>query len=97
MIFLSSLATYSQIELTNKVLDFGTLLPVESANIYIKGTTIGTISNVDGRFLLIAPQQHKNDTLVISSIGYKSFKTPVGEFDNTIEIYLFRRGYCFFR
>ena len=88
IIFLSSLATYSQIELTNKVLDFGTLLPVESANIYIKGTTIGTISNVDGRFLLIAPQQHKNDTLVISSIGYKSFKTPVGEFDNTIEIYL---------
>lgn len=78
----------AQIELSNKVLDFNTLLPVESANIYIKGTTIGTISNVDGKFSLIVPNQHKSDTLVISSIGYKSFKTPINEFDNTVEIYL---------
>jgi len=88
IIFLSSLSTFSQIELTNKVLDFGTLLPVESANIYIKGTTIGTISNVDGKFLLIVPKQHEKDTLVISSIGFKSFKTPVNAFDNAVDIYL---------
>ena len=79
---------YAQIELKNKVLDFETLLPIEATNIYINNTTIGTISNIDGKFVLNVPEQHKNDTLVISSIGYKSYKIPVNEFDNTLEIYL---------
>ena len=83
-----SLVTYSQIELKNKVVDFGTLLPIEATNIYIQNTTIGTISNSDGKFVLIVPKQHESDTLVISSIGYKTFKTLVNEFDNTAEIYL---------
>lgn len=87
LIFISFSAS-AQIELKNKVLDFNTLLPVESANIYLKGTTIGTISNVDGRFLLNVPNQHASDTLVISSIGYKTFKTLVSDFDNTEEIFL---------
>ena len=87
LIFISFSAS-AQIELKNKVLDFNTLLPVESANIYLKGTTIGTISNVDGRFLLNVPNQHVKDTLVISSIGYKTFKTLVSDFDNTEEIFL---------
>lgn len=83
----SSLAL-SQTELKNKLVDFGTLLPIESANIYIQNTTIGTISNVDGKFALIVPAEHIKDTLVISSIGYKSFKTPINEFNNDEEIYL---------
>lgn len=79
---------FSQIELKNKIVDFGTLLPVESASVYVQNTTIGTISNVDGKFALIVPQEHENDTLVVSSIGYKSFKTLVSEFDDGMEIYL---------
>ena len=85
---LFSLFGHSQVELKNKVLDFGTLLPIESTNIYIQNTTIGTISNTDGKFVLFVPKQHETDTLVISSIGYKTFKTQVNEFDNTVEIYL---------
>ena len=83
-----SIVAHSQVELKNKVVDFGTLLPIEATNIYIQNTTIGTISNTDGKFELFVPKQHESDTLVISSIGYKSFKTPVNEFDNTVEIYL---------
>ena len=78
----------SQTELKNKIVDFGTLLPIESASIYVKNTTIGTVSNSDGKFVLLVPNEFKNDTLIISSIGYKSFKTPVNEFDNSLEIYL---------
>jgi len=78
----------SQIELQNKVVDFATLLPLESASIYIQNTTIGTISNKDGKFLLVVPKEHIKDTLVVSSIGYKSYKAPVGEFDNSMEIFL---------
>lgn len=80
--------SFAQIELKNKVLDFETLLPIEATNIYIQNTTIGTISNVDGKFILNVPVEHEKDTLVISSIGYKSFKTPVNEFDNEVEIFL---------
>ena len=81
-------SVFSQTELKNKIVDFGTLLPIESASIYVKNTTIGTLSNSDGKFVLLVPNEFKNDTLIISSIGYKSFKTPVNEFDNSLEIYL---------
>ncbi|WP_235817916.1 carboxypeptidase-like regulatory domain-containing protein [Formosa haliotis] len=82
------LSSYAQTELKNKIVDFNTLVPIESASIYVKNTTIGTISNADGKFVLLVPNAMANDTLVISSIGYKSFKTLVKDFDNTAEIYL---------
>ncbi|MEM6517307.1 MAG: carboxypeptidase-like regulatory domain-containing protein [Bacteroidota bacterium] len=78
----------SQIELKNKIVDFATLVPIESASIYVKQTTTGTVSNADGKFVLQVPEDYANDTLVISSIGYKSYKIPVNEFDNSFEIYL---------
>ena len=83
-----SLVSYSQIELKNKVVDFSTLMPIESASVYIKNTTIGTVSNQDGKFVLQVANELQSDTLIISSIGYKSFKIPVIEFDNSEEIYL---------
>ena len=88
MFLLFGISAISQNEVKNKILDFGTLMPIESASIYVQNTTIGTVSNADGKFVLLVPAQFVNDTLVISSIGFKSFKTPVGEFDNTQEIYL---------
>ncbi len=87
--FLFSIAiTFGQTELKNKVVDFSTLLPIESASVYIKNTTIGTVTNQDGKFLLQVPKELSNDTLIISSIGYKSFKAVVNEFDASEEIYL---------
>jgi hypothetical protein len=79
---------YAQTELTNKVVDFTSLMPIESASVYVQNTTIGTITNADGKFSLIVPQENQSDTLVISSIGYKSFKSLVSEFDTTMEVYL---------
>ena len=78
----------AQIEIKNKILDLTTLMPLENASIYIENTTIGTISNSDGKFLLVVDNEYAKDSLVISSIGYKSFKTPIDEFDNQLEIYL---------
>ncbi|WP_053977399.1 carboxypeptidase-like regulatory domain-containing protein [Mangrovimonas xylaniphaga] len=80
--------SFAQKELKNKIVDFATLMPVESASIYVQNTTIGTVSNADGKFVLLVPNEFAKDTLVISSIGYKSYKVPVGEFDNSMEIYL---------
>jgi len=85
LLFFGSTAI-AQIELKNKIIDQGTLLPLENASIYIENTTIGTISNSDGKFLLVVPNEFAKDTLVISSIGFKSFKTLVDEFDSEFEI-----------
>jgi hypothetical protein len=88
VILLVSIVGYSQIQVKNKIVDFGTLMPIESASIYVKNTTIGTVSNSDGKFALQVPQEFAKDTLIISSIGYKSYKIPVDEFDNSEEVYL---------
>lgn len=85
-VFCSSV--FSQVELKNKVVDFATMMPIESASIYVKNTTTGTVSNSDGKFVLLIPNEFANDTLVISSIGYKSFKSAVKDFDNSMDIFL---------
>ncbi|MCC1484121.1 carboxypeptidase-like regulatory domain-containing protein [Winogradskyella immobilis] len=79
---------YGQIELKSKVIDSVLQYPIENASVYIKNTTKGTVTNSDGKFQLLVPQTLAKDTLVISSIGYKSYKIPVEEFDNTVTIFL---------
>lgn len=51
-------------------------LPIVGANVTVKGTSKGTISDVDGVFKLSVPQN--NSVLVISFIGYKTITLPVG-------------------
>ncbi len=87
-IFFIGATTFAQTELKGKVVDFLTFQPIESASVYIENTTIGSITNADGNFILKVPQQHLQDTLVISSIGYKSFKVIISEFENGSDIFL---------
>lgn len=79
---------FAQSEIKGKVADFMTYAPIESASVYIDKTTIGTITNVDGKFALRVPQANLSDTLVISSIGFKSFKTTIADFENGSDIFL---------
>lgn len=88
VVLLSSVIASAQIEIKNQVVDFATQMPIESASVYVQNSTIGTITNTDGKFVLSVPQKYVNDTLIISSIGYKSFKTPIADFDESFAIYL---------
>lgn len=58
--------------------------PIIGANISIKGTTTGAISDIDGKFSIDAP---KKSTLVISYIGYITKEIEVGD-NNKIDIVL---------
>ena len=78
----------SEIVVTGRVVDFTTFGPLESASVYVQNSTIGTVTNLDGRFSLVVPIALQNDTLVISSIGYKSMKTLVNQFDGSEDIFL---------
>lgn len=48
--------------------------PVVGANVSIKGTTIGSITDMDGKFSFDAPE---NGILVVSFIGYTTQEIPV--------------------
>ncbi|TYB76890.1 carboxypeptidase-like regulatory domain-containing protein [Bizionia myxarmorum] len=87
-LFIIGTCASAQTELTNTVLEGSTFEPIESASIYVKNTTIGTVTNADGKFLLTVPNKYLKDTLIVSSIGFKSYKIPVVEFDASFEIYL---------
>lgn len=50
--------------------------PIIGANVVVKGTTIGNISDHDGKFTLEVPE---NSTLVVSYIGYLSQEISIGK------------------
>ena len=49
--------------------------PLIGVNILVKGTNVGTATNVDGEYTIDTPTP--NDTLVFSYIGYLSVEVPV--------------------
>lgn len=55
--------------------------PVIGANVLVRGTTNGVITNVNGEFILSAS---KNDVLVVSFVGYTTQEIPVSEKQMTI-------------
>lgn len=61
-------------KITGTVLD-PTGMPVIGANIMIKGTTNGTITDMDGKFSLDVP---KDATLVVTYVGYTNQEISVG-------------------
>lgn len=69
--------------LTGTVLDL-TGEPIIGANVLVKGTASGTITDIDGRFSIEAPER---GVLIISYIGYLSKEIPIGrERDLTVAL-----------
>jgi len=69
---------------TGKVLDKETKKPVVFANVILKGTSIGTVTNADGEFLIKAPAKSDIQVLEVTHIGYetKHVKLPDLEGDD---------------
>ncbi len=71
---------YSQedfLKISGKIIDSKTREPLIHANISVSKSSIGTVSNILGEFDFFVPSVFKNDTLVISFVGYKTFKNIV--------------------
>ncbi|RXQ91560.1 carboxypeptidase-like regulatory domain-containing protein [Ancylomarina salipaludis] len=66
-------------KISGRILDKRNKKALAYASIGIRGKTIGTISNVDGEFLLNIQAEHFNDTLVISFIGLKNTEIPLAQ------------------
>jgi TonB-linked SusC/RagA family outer membrane protein len=59
--------------------------PLPGVNIVVKGTNIGTVTDIEGNYLLDVPDE--NAVLVFSFIGYKSQEVPIAQ-RNVINIRL---------
>lgn len=71
-----SVEVYAQdIKISGTVISGADNYPIIGANILVKGTTIGTITDVDGNFSFEAP---KGSTLIISYIGYQQQELKAG-------------------
>ena len=58
-------------------------LPVVGASVLVKGTTVGTVTDIDGNFIIPSiPETAKN--LVVSFIGMKTEEVPVAPTLNVV-------------
>ncbi len=65
------------ITLSGKIQDASTKEVLQFASVSIKGKSLGTISNLQGDFDFYIPNELRNEILIISMLGYKSFEAPI--------------------
>ncbi len=68
------------IQITGKVLDAATQEPLPGATVQVKGTNIGTITDAEGNFSLVAPSDAQ--FLTVSYIGYAVREISIGNQTN---------------
>lgn len=78
-------ALYSQ-SLSSIIYDEDSKEPLPFCTVGIAGKSIGTVANAEGKFILGSKSIEPGDTLVVSHIGYTSYKQPVSAVPS--EIYL---------
>ena len=52
-------------------------LPVPGASVFILGTTLGTVTDLDGNFSLDVPAEHVGGTIQVNSLGYEIVELPI--------------------
>lgn len=81
--------TLSYKSYTGKILDSKSRKPIVFANVVLKGTNIGTVTNADGEFLIKAPADRNVEELEITHLGYWSTTIELAELkENGKEIML---------
>ena len=60
-----------------KVIDAGTKKPVVFANVYLDGTSLGTVTNSDGEFVLKVPVNASQDKMGVTFLGYQNKLVPL--------------------
>jgi len=74
---------------SGKILDDKTSKPIVFANVVLKGTNIGTVTNADGEFIIKAPADWEVEGLEITHLGYESKSLELAllkEKDNQIKL-----------
>ncbi|GLR17313.1 hypothetical protein GCM10007940_19280 [Portibacter lacus] len=75
----------AQIQLEGKIIDSKTSQPQSYVNIGVIGKNIGTVSDRNGYFSLLVPEENYSDKMRISMIGYESIEMQVNEIENLLK------------
>jgi TonB-linked SusC/RagA family outer membrane protein len=71
--------SYGQtVELKGKVLSVSDSLPLLGATVYIKGTSFGSLTNIDGEFSIRATGVNAESELMVTYLGYESKTLQIG-------------------
>ncbi|WP_344924245.1 carboxypeptidase-like regulatory domain-containing protein [Aquimarina addita] len=68
------------------VLDRDTKNPLPFTNVIIEGTSLGTISNEEGKFELTVSKNNLSGMILFSFVGYLDTRLPLKEFKNSEKI-----------
>ena len=88
LLMLSFASLAQELEVSGKVIDAETNLPLPFANIQIENTALGAATNAEGNFKLSFPQRYSNSNLLVSYIGYGLRKIALNSFSRTTIIRL---------
>lgn len=77
LMLLGPVIVFSQEFIVGRLIDSNSMEPVVFANIVLKGSSKGVISNEDGSFRIPLEFKNQYEGLIISSIGYESVSVPL--------------------
>lgn len=95
MLFLSLIVNSQNITIKGKVIDASNKKALQYVNIFIKGTNIGTVSNIEGEFDFNIPIKYEMDSITFSFIGYQKKTIKINKIITNILIELPLYVYCF--
>ncbi|MFO7655600.1 MAG: carboxypeptidase-like regulatory domain-containing protein [Bacteroidales bacterium] len=78
----SGLRSKTSFTVTGTIVDRQTKKPLPFANICVVGKSLGSVSNMQGEFVMKVPGSLWNNSLGISCIGYKTYIRPLSEINN---------------
>ena len=81
LLLFSSILVSAQTKVVGKVTDEKSGNPVIGASVSVKGTTIGTVTDIDGQYEIMA---NNGDVLVISYVGMNDYEYTVGSGASTL-------------
>ncbi|HNX86260.1 MAG TPA: SusC/RagA family TonB-linked outer membrane protein [Bacteroidales bacterium] len=85
MLFIGMQVANAQRTITGKVTSSDDGAPIPGATILVKGTAVGAITDVDGKYSLTVPKD--NNTLLVSYVGMKTQELVLGT-DNVVNVVL---------
>jgi outer membrane receptor protein involved in Fe transport len=74
--------------LEGTVLDNSTRMPLVEANVYLKNSTCGTVTDSSGRFKLTCPLSLNKEILIVNYLGYEQFELLLKDYKNNSTIFL---------
>lgn len=74
--------TTNFIEISGKIVDSETQKPIVFATVFVTGTSVATVTNTDGEFIIKVPVSKQSGSVSITHLGYENKSIPVPQLLN---------------